>query len=98
MESQLRYDPQTGEILEIFEQPTGRTDAVSMQHDVDYSVCGNKPSSEQVKCKNEADRKMIKSLDAIPRNQRQWGHSLARTMINTKQKLGLGLQKNAHRR
>ena len=98
LESQLRYDPQTGEILEIFEQPTGRTDAVSMQHDVDYSVCGNRPSSEQVKCKNEADRKMIKALDSIPRNQRQWGHFLARTMINTKQKLGLGLQKNARRR
>ena len=98
LESQLRYDPQTGKILEIFDQPTGRTDAVSMQHDVDYSVCGNKPTNEQIKCKNEADRKMIKSLDAIPWKQRQWGHSLARTMINTKQKLGLGLQKNARRR
>ena len=30
LESQLKYDPQTGEILEIYEQPTGRTDAVSM--------------------------------------------------------------------
>ena len=98
LESQLKYDPQTGEILEIYEQPTGRTDAVSMQHDVDYSVCGNKPKNEQVKCKNEADRKMVKSLDSIPWKQRQWGHSLARTMINTKQKLGLGLQKNARRR
>ena len=97
-EYQLKYDPQTGEILEIYEQPTGRTDAVSMQHDVDYSVCGNKPSSEQVKCKNEADRKMIKSLDAIPWKQRQWGHAMARTIINTKQKLGLGLQINARRR
>ena len=98
LESQLKYDPQTGEILEIYEQPTGRTDAVSMQHDVDYSVCANKPKNEQVKCKNEADRKMVKSLDEIPWKQRQWGHSLARTMINTKQKLGLGLQKNARRR
>ena len=98
LESQLKYDPQTGEILEIYDQPTGRTDAVSMQHDVDYSVCGNKPTNEQVKCKNEADRKMIKSLDAIPWKQRQWGHAMARTMINTKQKLGLGLQKNASRR
>ena len=35
LESQLKYDPETGEILEIYEQPTGRTDAVSMQHDVD---------------------------------------------------------------
>ena len=98
LESQLKYDPQTGEILEIYEQPTGRTDAVSMQHDVDYSVCANKPKNEQVKCKNEADRKMVKSLDSIPWKQRQWGHSLARTMINTKQKLGLGLQKNTQRR
>ena len=80
LEYQLKYDPQTGEILEIYEQPTGRTDAVSMQHDVDYSVCGNKPSSEQVKCKNEADRKMIKALDAIPWKQRQWGHAMARTI------------------
>ena len=34
---------------------------------------------------------MIKSLDAIPWKKRQWGHALAGTMINTKQKLGLGL-------
>ena len=91
LENQLRYNPETGEILEIYDQPTGATDAVSMQHDVDNSVCGNKPKSEQVKCKNEADRKMIKSLDEIPWKKRQWGHAMARTMINTKQKLGLGL-------
>ena len=66
LEQQLRYDPITGQILEIYQQPTGRTDAVSMQHDVDYSVCGNKSKSDQVKCKNEADRKMVKALDAIP--------------------------------
>jgi len=66
LEQQLRYDPNTGQILEIYQQPTGRTDAVSMQHDVDYSVCGKKPKSNQVKCKNDADRKMVKALDAIP--------------------------------
>ena len=93
----MKYDPQTGEILEIYEQPTGQTDAVSMQHD-DYSVCGNKPKSKQVQCKNEADRKMVKALDAVPWKERQWSHAMARTMINTKQKLGLGLQKNASRR
>ena len=43
LESQLKYDPLTGEILEIYEQPTGRTDA---------------------------DRKMIKALDAIPGKER----------------------------
>ena len=95
----LRHDDE-GSILDIYQQPTGPTDAVSMQHCVDYTICGNKPKSEQVKCKNDADRKMIKALDAIPWKKRQWGHALAlaRTMINTKQKLGLGLQKNARRR
>ena len=91
LENQVRYNPETGEILEIYDQPTGPTDAVSMQHDVDYSVCGN-----DRKCKNKADKKMVKSLDAIPWKKRQWGHTLARTIINTKQKLGLGL--NASRR
>ena len=95
LHDQLRYDDE-GNILEIYQQPTGPTDAVSMQHDVDYTICGNKPKNEQVKCKNEADRKMVKSLDAIPWKKRQWGHALARIMINTKQKLGLGL--NARRR
>ena len=90
LENQVSYNPETGEILEIDGQPTGSTDAVSMQHDVDYSVCGNKPKSEQVRCKNKADRKMVKSLGAIPWKERQWGNSLATTLINTKQKLGMG--------
>ena len=89
LEKQLRYDPQTGEILEIFDKPTGPTDAVAMQHDVDYSVCASK--SDPKKCKNAADRKMVKALDEIPFSQRQWGHYAARNIINTKQKLGLGL-------
>jgi len=33
---------------------------------------------------------MVKALDNVPYNQRQWGHFLARNAINTKQKLGLG--------
>ena len=86
LENQVRYNPETGEILEIYDQPTEPNDAVAMQHDVDYSVCG-----DNRKCKNKADRKMVKSLDAIPYSERQWGHWLARNLINTKQKLGLGL-------
>ena len=85
LENQIRYSSETGEILEIYDQPTGSTDAVAMQHDVDYSVCG-----DDRKCKNKADRKMVKSLDAIPWKDRQWGHWLARTIINTKQKIGMG--------
>ena len=59
-----------------------------MQHDVDYSVC-----KDDKKCKNKADRKMVKALDSVPYNERQWGHWMARNMINTKQKLGLGVPK-----
>jgi len=36
LEKQLSYDPETGEIWKIYQQPTGPTDAVAMQHDVDY--------------------------------------------------------------
>ena len=90
LENQVKWDPKTGEILEIYQQPTGKTDAVAMQHDVDYSVC-----KDDKKCKGRADRKMVKELDAIPYNERQWGHALARNVINTKQKLGLGVPKKS---
>ena len=39
LENQVRYDhPTTDEILEIYDQPTGKTDAIARQYDVDYSV------------------------------------------------------------
>jgi len=87
LDSQLKYDRNTGEILEIVDQPTGSTDAIATQHDVDYSVC-----KDDKKCKHKADRKMVQALDKVPYNKRQWGHWLARNMINTKQKLGLGVK------
>ncbi|PFX11071.1 hypothetical protein AWC38_SpisGene25486, partial [Stylophora pistillata] len=96
LEQQVRYDPNTGKILEIFDKPTGPTDAVAMQHDVDYSVCANRKNPK--KCKNVADRKMVKALDAIPAGERQWGHWAARNIINTKQKLGLGVGKKKFER
>ena len=44
------------------------------------------------------DREMVQSLDEIPFGEMpKWG-STARFLINTKKKLGLGLQKNASRR
>ena len=93
LENQVRWDPKTGEILEVYDKPTGKTDAIAMQHDVDYSVC-----KDDKKCKNKADRKMVKALDSVPYNERQWGHWMARNMINTKQKLGLGVPKNVKSR
>jgi len=69
LEQQLKYNPETGEINEIYQQPTGSTDAVAMQHDVDYSSCAfrkQKYGENERKCKNAADRKMVKSLDSVP--------------------------------
>ena len=60
-----------------------------MQHDVDYAVCAGKKNEKS--CKHAADKKMVKALDAIPKNKRQRGHSLARNAISTKQKVGLGV-------
>ena len=95
LEKQVKYDPETGEILEIYQPPIGATDAIAMQHDVDYDVCSNrekKYGENLKKCKHKADKKMVKNLDAVPYKQRQWGHAAARHTINTKQKLGLGLK------
>ena len=65
--------------------PTGSTDAIAMQHDVDYTVC-----KDDKKCKHRADDRMVRALDEVPWKERQWGHWLARNAINTKRKLGLG--------
>ena len=92
LERQVKWDRDTGQIYEIYDQPTGKTDAIAMQHDVDYSVCADKGGNVK-SCKNVADKKMVQALDAIPWNERQWGHWLARNTINTKQKLGLGVKK-----
>ena len=93
LENQVKYNPKTGQILEIYDKPTGKTDAIAIQHDVDYSVC-----KDDKKCKLKADKKMVKSLDAVPYSERQWGHWLARNAINTKSKLGLGVPKNVKSR
>ena len=84
LDKQVRYDNE-GNILEIYDMPTGSTDAIAMQHDVDYTIC-----KDDKKCKHVADKKMVRSLDAVPWKERQWGHWLARNTINTKRKLGLG--------
>ena len=74
--------------MEIYDRPTGATDTIAVQHDVDYSVC-----KDDKKCKHIADRKMVHSLDAVPWSETQWGHWLARNIINTKRKVSLGSPK-----
>ena len=52
----------------------------------------NQKATKLIKCKNDADRKMVKALDAIPWKDKQWGHAVARNAIAAKSKLGMGVK------
>ena len=84
--SQLDYNPKTGEIIKYNVKPHNKVDEISANHDVCYDMGKNK---------GECDRTMVKSLDEIPYGQMpKWGQT-ARFLINTKQKLGLGVKKKS---
>ena len=59
LEKQVKYDPEAGEILGIYQPPTGATDAIAMQQDVDYDVCSN-CEKNMVKISKNANTKRIK--------------------------------------
>ena len=90
LEKQLRYIPETGEVLEWKVKPYNEVDKIAAYYDICYDTG---------KDKGDCDKEMVKSLDNIPYGEMpKWG-SIARFLINTKQKLGLGLNtKNVKRR
>ena len=89
LEKQVTYDPKTGEVTEWHVKPFNKVDEIAAYHDICYDMGKNK---------GDCDREMVESLNQIPYGEMpKWG-STARFLINTKQKLGLGLQKNARRR
>ena len=89
LDKQLSYDPETGEVTEWRVKPYNKVDEIAAYHDICYDMGKNK---------GDCDREMVQSLDQIPYGEMpKWG-STARFLINTKKKLGLGLQKNAKRR
>lgn len=84
LDKQLQYDPATGEVLKWNVKPKNKVDEIAAHHDICYDMG---------KDKGECDRTMVKSLDSIPyRDMPKWG-MIARTIINNKQKLGLGIKK-----
>ena len=83
LEKQLIYDKNRN-ILRYIQKPTGKTDEICSQHDVDYSL------SKSLKDKHIADQRMIDSINKLPYNQRQWGTYLVKNIISSKKKLGLG--------
>ena len=89
LEKQLSYNPETGEVTEWKVKPYNKVDEIAAYYDVCYDMGKNK---------GDCDREMVQSLDQIPYGEiPKWG-STARFLINTKKKLGLGIQKNALRR
>ena len=83
LDKQLIYD-KNGNILKYIQQPSGKTDAICAQHDVDYTLAKN------LRDKHIADDKMIKAINELPYNQQQYGTFLVKNIIRSKRKLGLG--------
>ena len=83
LDKQLIYD-KNGNILKYIQKPSGKTDAICAQHDVDYTLAKN------LKDKHIADDKMIKAINELPYNQQQYGTFLVKNIIRSKRKLGLG--------
>ena len=73
----------TGEVTKWHVQLCNKVDEIAAYHDICYDMGKNK---------GESDKQMVKSLDEIPYGQMpKWGQT-ARFLINTKQKLGLGVK------
>ena len=83
LHKQLIYD-KNGNILRYMQKPSGKTDKICAQHDVDYNL------SKSLKDKHIADDKMIKAINELPYNQQQYGTFLVKNIIRLKRKLGLG--------
>ena len=84
LDKQLEFDPESGEITKWIVPPFNKVDEISAHHDVCYSRGVDK---------NECDRKMVAGLDKIPYGELPKIGMFAGKVINTKQKLGLGLLK-----
>ena len=83
LDKQVIYD-EKGNIVKYIQNPTGKTDAICAQHDIDYAL------SRNINDKHNADKRMINSINNLPYKDKQWGTFLVKNIINTKQKLGMG--------
>ena len=79
LEKQLIHD-KNGNILKYIQKPSGQTDSIRAQHDVDYTL------AKSLKDKHIADKKMIDAINKLKYKDKQWGKNI----ISSKRKLGLG--------
>ena len=87
IEQQIDFNPKTGEIYQIYDQPSSANDWCSMFHDISYSVAENTgKNNKDIKNKKlEADDKWLKCFK--PRSP--WDIA-AYSAIKSKKILGLG--------
>ena len=85
LDKQLIYD-KNGNILRYIQNPSGETDRICSQHDVDYTLAKN------LKDKHIADNKMIKAINELPYKDQQYGTFLVKNIIRSKRKVGLGVE------
>ena len=82
LDQQLEYDKDTGEITKWHVKRYNKVDEIAAYHDVCFDMGKNK---------GDCDKAMVKSLDEIPYGEMPKRGQTARFLINTKQKLDLGL-------
>ena len=85
---QVDFNPETGQIYEIYDQPSSSNDRCSMFHDISYSVAENigKNDKDVKRLKHLADDKWLKCFK--PRSP--WDIA-AYSAIKSKRTLGLGI-------
>ena len=83
LDEQLLYNKQTGDIYTYYDKPKNVLDKIASRHDTCYAVGKNK---------NDCDRIMVKEIDNLPYKERPCGTYAIKQIINTKQKLGLGVE------
>ena len=83
LENQLSYNKNTGQIYKYYDEPKNNLDEIASRHDTCYSIGENK---------NKCDIIIVNEINDIPYNQRPWGTFGIKQIINTKQKLGMGVE------
>ena len=86
LDKQVSFNENTGMIQNIHVQPKNKLDEIAMNHDICYSV---NPHN-----KGQCDRQMLKSIDDMPYKDVNKMAMVARTIINKKEQLCLGVKKN----
>ena len=89
LSKQVKFNPQTGKIIQIYDQPSSSNDRCSVYHDIAYTIAENTGiNNKDVKNKKlQADEKWLKCF----KPKSPWD-IIAYTAINSKQKLGLGIE------